>query len=123
MVLLVVDTQKLITNTSLYNFSIFVSNVKKMIKAARKNKVEVIYIRHDDGTGQELTKGTDGLLQRLYVPKTMMNCFTGWGQGCPLYPNIHRLSRKNELISGLYKRVINGFSGYAVKNFSAKRLS
>lgn len=60
MVLLVVDTQKLITNASLYNFSIFVSNVKKLIKAARENKVEVIYIRHDDGEGEELTRGTDG---------------------------------------------------------------
>ena len=60
MVLLVVDTQKLITNISLYNFTMFVSNVKKLIKAARENKVEVIYIRHDDGEGEKLTKGTDG---------------------------------------------------------------
>ena len=60
MVLLVVDTQKLITNASLYNFTMFVSNVKKLIKAARENKVEVIYIRHDDGEGEELTRGTDG---------------------------------------------------------------
>ena len=48
MVLLIVDTQKLITNTSLYSFTMFVSNVKKLIKEARENKVEVIYIRHDN---------------------------------------------------------------------------
>ncbi|AQS05829.1 cysteine hydrolase family protein [Clostridium beijerinckii] len=60
MVLLVVDTQKLITNDKLYNFDAFVSNVEKIISAARKNDIEIIYIRHDDGPGSELTKGIDG---------------------------------------------------------------
>jgi nicotinamidase-related amidase len=60
MVLLVVDTQKLITNENLYNFNLFVSNVEKIIDTARKNNIEVIYIRHDDGVESELTKGTDG---------------------------------------------------------------
>lgn len=60
MVLLVVDTQKQITNKELYNFELFVANVKKLIKTARENNIEVIYIRHDDGSGQELTRGTDG---------------------------------------------------------------
>ncbi|NSB14281.1 cysteine hydrolase family protein [Clostridium beijerinckii] len=60
MVLLVVDTQKLITNEKLYNFNAFVSNVEKIISEARKNDIEVIYIRHDDGPGSELTKGTNG---------------------------------------------------------------
>ena len=60
MVLLVVDTQKLITNDNLYNFSTFVGNVKTLITCARDNNVEVIYIRHDDGPTCELTKGTEG---------------------------------------------------------------
>lgn len=60
MVLLVVDTQKAITNADLFNFDVFENNVKKLIAAARENGVEVIYIRHDDGAGTELTKGTDG---------------------------------------------------------------
>lgn len=60
MVLLVVDTQKLITNENLYKFDRFVSNVKKIIHEARSNNIEVIYVRHDDGMGTELTKGTDG---------------------------------------------------------------
>ena len=57
MVLLVVDTQKLITNPDLYNFSAFENAVKTLIAAARENNVEVIYVRHDDGVGAELTKG------------------------------------------------------------------
>ena len=60
MVLLVVDTQKLITNEKLYRFDIFVSNAKQMIHEARSNNIEVIYVRHDDGIGNELTKGKDG---------------------------------------------------------------
>jgi len=60
MVLLVVDTQKLITNENLYEFDMFVSNVKKIIHEARENNIEVIYVRHDDGIGNELTKGNDG---------------------------------------------------------------
>lgn len=60
MVLLVVDTQKLITNPELYNFAVFENAVKTLIAAARENSVEVIYVRHDDGAGTELTKGTTG---------------------------------------------------------------
>ena len=37
MVLLVVDTQKLITNEGLYEFDMFVSNVKEIILEARAN--------------------------------------------------------------------------------------
>lgn len=60
MVLLVVDTQKLITTPDLYNFNVFEDVVKTLIAAARENKIEVIYVRHDDGVGAELTKGTPG---------------------------------------------------------------
>lgn len=60
MVLLVVDTQTLITNSKLYEFELFESRVKALIKQARNNGIEVIYVRHDDGDGSELTKGTDG---------------------------------------------------------------
>lgn len=60
MVLLVVDTQRLITNDSLYQFSLFESRIKELIRRARGNGVEVIFVRHDDGVGCTLTKGTDG---------------------------------------------------------------
>lgn len=60
MVLLIVDVQNLITNEKLYNFDTFISNVKLLINKARENNIEVIYVRHDDGVGQALTKGTDG---------------------------------------------------------------
>ena len=55
MVLLVIDAQKAITNEKLYKFETFVSNVKMLIKNARDNNVEVIYVRHDDGPGSVLS--------------------------------------------------------------------
>jgi len=60
MVLIVVDAQKLITNEKLFQFDLFVHHVKELIRMAREHKVEVIYVRHDDGIGSELTPGTSG---------------------------------------------------------------
>ena len=60
MVLLVVDTQKAITNNELYQFKLFEANVGRIIYNARQNGVEVMFVRHDDGAGNELTKGNDG---------------------------------------------------------------
>lgn len=70
MILLVVDTQKLIVNEKLYAFEEFVSNVKTLINVARKNEVEVIYVRHDDGVGEELTIGNVGFeIYQAFAPK------------------------------------------------------
>ncbi len=60
MVLLIVDAQKLITTDKLYCFEKFVCNVKSLINTARENKIEVIFIRHDDGEGMPLSVGTEG---------------------------------------------------------------
>ncbi len=88
MVLLVVDTQKLITNPDLYNFDTFENAVKVLITAAREKDVEVIYVRHDDGAGAELTKGTPGfeiyegfspLRDEKIFDKTVNSSFKGTG--------------------------------------------
>lgn len=60
MTLLIIDAQKEITNHRLYKFNEFVSTVKMLIKAARENNIEVIFVRHDDGAGTPMTKGLDG---------------------------------------------------------------
>lgn len=60
MVLLVVDTQKLLVNSQLYNLENFVNNIKKLIDTSRKNNIEVIYVIHDDGVESDLTEGKDG---------------------------------------------------------------
>ena len=59
-VLMVVDVQNRLINEHPYNEKKVVGNIKKLIEAARNNEKEVIYVRHDDGEGTELEKGTYG---------------------------------------------------------------
>lgn len=59
MTLLVIDTQKGITDSRLYGFEKLRSNIKALIAAARENGVEVIYVRHDDGPGTGFSVGDD----------------------------------------------------------------
>lgn len=59
MVVLVVDVQKGITDERLYNFPVFIDNVKKLINVARSNDVEVIYVQHDDGPGTGFSVGDE----------------------------------------------------------------
>lgn len=59
MVLLVVDTQRGCFNESLYAFETVKENIKKLIAEARANKIEVVYVQHDDGPGTDLEKGKD----------------------------------------------------------------
>ncbi len=58
--LLVIDAQELITNERLYAYEKYIENVRRLISEARKNGTEVIYVRHDDGVGQPLSKGNEG---------------------------------------------------------------
>ncbi len=87
-VLLVIDTQKLITNENLYCFETFTANVKALIKEARENGVEVVFVRHDDGPGKPLTRGTEGFEiydgfqpaeGELIFDKTVNSSFCGTG--------------------------------------------
>ena len=59
MILLVVDTQKGITDERLYEFERVRSNIKSLIDEARNNHVEVVYVRHDDGPGTGFSAGDD----------------------------------------------------------------
>ncbi|MBC2191021.1 cysteine hydrolase [Listeria sp. FSL L7-0229] len=88
MILLIVDTQKLIMTNELYNFDVLVANIERLLAAARKNKLEVVYVRHDDGPGTALTKGQDGFeIYEKFTPeknerifdKTVNSAFKGTG--------------------------------------------
>lgn len=59
MVLLVIDIQKGITDSRLYNFDSFIDNTVKIIDSARKNHVEIIYVQHDDGPGTGFSVGDE----------------------------------------------------------------
>lgn len=62
MTLLVIDTQKGITDDRLYLFEELRTNIKTLIAQARESGVEVIYVRHDDGPGTGFSVG-DGEFQ------------------------------------------------------------
>ena len=59
MVLLVVDTQKGIVDERLYAFEKFVRNIRKLIRTAREQGIEVVYVQHDDGPGTGFSIGDD----------------------------------------------------------------
>ena len=84
MKLLVIDMQKALVVDELYDFEAFVERVAKLIDSARKNNVEVIYVRHDAGEGSGMSFGDDGFEiadqvhpapgEKVYV-KTINTCF------------------------------------------------
>ncbi len=84
MILLVIDIQKGITDSRLYNFEGFIKETKRVIDAARTNNVEVIYVQHDDGPGTGFSVGdVDFEIADQVVPdqaekiyyKTINTCF------------------------------------------------
>ncbi len=56
MILLVIDTQNGIIESEIYEREVFENNLCALIKSARENKIEVVYIRHED---EELVKGSN----------------------------------------------------------------
>ena len=59
MKLLVIDIQKGITDSRLFNFEAFIDDTIRIIKAARDNQIEVIYFQHDDGSGTGFSIGDE----------------------------------------------------------------
>lgn len=59
MILLVVDTQKGITDERLFAFEQVRDNIKTLIETARDNQVEVVFVRHDDGPGTGFSRGDE----------------------------------------------------------------
>ena len=84
MILLVIDMQNGLVDEELYNYDAFVEKTVQLISAARKNHVEVIYVRHDAGPGSGLSAGDEGFEiadqvspeegDKVFV-KTINSCF------------------------------------------------
>ena len=85
MVLLVVDFQKALTeDEELYNAETFIERVVRLVDAARKNNVEVIFVQHDAGPGSGFSVGdSDFDVDSHVIPaagekvfvKTINSCF------------------------------------------------
>jgi len=59
-VLLVVDVQTSMIEKHPYREEILLTNINTVISLCRENNIEVIYVRHDGGIGDELERGTEG---------------------------------------------------------------
>ena len=70
MVLMVLDTQKGITDERLFSFEEFKNNVITLIETARSFGVEVVYVRHDDGPGSGFSIGDEAFeIYEGFAPK------------------------------------------------------
>lgn len=58
--LLVVDVQTALIKEHPYMEKEVVSNISELIALCRKQQIEVIYVRHDDGKDSDLEKGSPG---------------------------------------------------------------
>ena len=84
MILLVVDMQEGLVDYELYAFDTFMDRTVCLIGAARKNRVEVIFVQHDAGPGSGLTAGDEAFEiaeqvrpapgEKVFV-KTINSCF------------------------------------------------
>ncbi|MBR0135906.1 MAG: cysteine hydrolase [Clostridia bacterium] len=84
MILLVIDMQKALVDEELFNYETFVDSTVRLVEAARKNRVEVIFVQHDAGPGTGLTVGDEGFEiidelrpepgEKVFV-KTINSCF------------------------------------------------
>ena len=84
MILLVIDMQKGIVDEDLYAFDTFMDRTVRLIDAARKNNVEVVFVQHDAGEGSGLSVGDEDFEiidrirpkqgEKVYV-KTINSCF------------------------------------------------
>lgn len=59
MILMVVDTQRGCFDERLFAFEKVRKNIIRLISEARQHNIEVIYIQHDDGPGEDLDKSTE----------------------------------------------------------------
>ena len=84
MILLVIDMQKGIVDEELYAYDTFIERTVRLIEAARKNNVEVVYVRHDAGSGSGMSVGDEDFEiadqvrpeqgEKVFV-KTINSCF------------------------------------------------
>ena len=84
MILLVIDMQKALIDDELYAFDTFMERTARLIDAARKNNVEVVYVQHDAGAGSGFSVGDEAFEiaeevapregEKVFI-KTINSCF------------------------------------------------
>lgn len=84
MILLVIDMQKGLVDEDLYDHENFLNRTVRLVDAARRNGVEVIFVQHDAGPGSGMSAGDEAFEiidelrpeegEKVFV-KTINSCF------------------------------------------------
>ena len=84
MILLVIDMQKALVDEELYAYDTFIERTVRLVEAARKNDIEVIFVQHDAGPESGMSPGDEGFEiidpispeagEKVFV-KTINSCF------------------------------------------------
>lgn len=84
MILLVIDMQKGLVDEDLYAFDTFKERTARLVDAARKNQIEVIFVQHDAGPDSGMSAGDEAFEiidriapkagEKVFV-KTINSCF------------------------------------------------
>ena len=84
MILLVIDMQKGLVDEELYAFDTFSERTARLVNAARKHNVEVVFVQHDAGRGSGMSIGAEAFEiidqiaptegEKVFV-KTINSCF------------------------------------------------
>ena len=84
MKLLVIDMQKGLVDEDLYDYENFLDRTLRLVEAARKNGIEVIFMQHDAGPGSGMSAGDEAFEmidelrpeagEKVFV-KTINSCF------------------------------------------------
>lgn len=91
-ILMIVDVQRSLIEYNPYNKDKVISNIKDLISIARNNKIEVLYIRHDNGKNSNLEQGTDG-----------------WQIHDDVKPKINEVIFEKQYNSAFYKTNLNSY--------------
>ena len=84
MILLVIDMQKALVDEELYAYDTFIERTVRLVEAARKNGVDVIFVQHDACPESGMSPGDEGFEiidpispeagEKVFV-KTINSCF------------------------------------------------
>ncbi|MBQ7737835.1 MAG: cysteine hydrolase [Oscillospiraceae bacterium] len=106
MVLIVIDMQKGLVDEELYAFDTFMERTVRLVDAARKNNVEVIFVQHDAGSGSGMSAGDENFeIVDQITPKEGEKVFTKTINSCfgskEFKEYVENLADKSLMIVGL----------------------
>ena len=104
--LLIIDMQTALVNAHPFHEKETIERINELSETCRKNKIPVIYVRHDDGEGEELEFGSDGWqIHESLAPNTgekiFEKRFNSAFRQTGLHEYLREIGAKNLLLCGM----------------------